>query len=191
MECRPDRCAYNFLPHEVEALSRLKNAEDRKRAYWEFFKNRVSRKTGLQENRTRFHIKSAHNLIEDCQSPGLASVLDNRMTKDTQFRLTHVQYQSQMRPTTRLLQSGYFQTPEKTYCFAEALIFSDHYDDDRVEVWSLKKTEAGSTLKVQVRHRIDILNTWVRRIQAKEGLAQELDKVLERQIRDAASCLAP
>jgi hypothetical protein len=189
MNCRPGDCAFNFLPVEVEKLAASKTPEEKQRLYWEFYKNRVARKTGLQENRVRFHIKSKDHLIEDCESPGLASVLDERMAKDAHFRITQIQYQSQMRPTTRLLQSRYFQTPSKTNCYAEALIFSDHYDDDRVEVWSLKKSDKGSILKVQVRHRIDILNTWYRRAQAKEGLAQELDKLLERQLKEAAACL--
>lgn len=190
MKCRPGDCAFNFLPHEVELLSKINNLEDRKKEFWQFYKNRISRKTGLQENRVRFHIRSKDQLIEDCNGPGLASVLDDRMSKSARFRLAYANYDSQMRPTTRLLQSHYFQTTDKTFCYAEALIFSDHYDDDRVEVWSLKKSNTTTKLKIQVRHRIDILNTWARRLTAKEGLAQELDKWVERQVIDAVQCLA-
>lgn len=187
MRCNQKDCAFNFLPNEIATLEKFKTEDERKKMYFRFYKDRTEGKTPLDPGRTRFFIKSNHKAFDFCHEAALEKLLDKRPLIEA-FRLSFVQYSDQMRPTARLTQGAYY--PQGAgFCYAEALIFSDHYDDDRVEVWKAEPLEKGGTkLRLQVRHRIDLLSTWVRRLNIN-AFQRELESVIQKQMKEAAECL--
>lgn len=190
MNCSTEKCAFNFLPYELEFLSKLKSAEKRKAAYFNFFKNRTRGLTPMNPRNDDLLIRSKDKAFDFCEGKELNELLDKRPLKDTAYRMSQVRYDTRMRPTTRLLQGEFFKTAKNNFCFAEAFIFSDHYDADRVELWQLSKSPNTTTsnLQLQIRHRIDFLHTWFRRLQ-KGGLRDKLAEVAQSQLMEASECL--
>ena len=181
--CTPNECAFNFLPYEKEFLARLESDEDYKNAFYDFYANRVKGRTPLDPLRTPFFIRSSDEAFRYCSSSKLSDLLDNRPLK-IGYRLALAQYGDKMRPTTRLVQGVHYKT-EDIHCYAEALIFSNHYDLDRVDVWSLHKDR----VVLEARDRIDFLRTWVRRLQ-KGKLQKVIEEVVERDLKAAQNCLS-
>jgi len=185
MKCRPKRCAFNFLNSELETYQDLKSEEERQAKFIEFYANRVSGKTGIDEARSRMFIRGKDKAFSICSSPEMDRLLDSRPLKAEAYRLSHIRYNPRMRQTTRIVQGLFFKNKsEPGFCYAEAMTFSDHYDLDRVETWRL----SGNILELQVRHRIDLLNTWFRRLN-KGSLRKELDGLVRSQLNLAAECL--
>lgn len=186
-KCSASDCAFNLLPTEIHSLTLLKNDTDRKNFYLDALQNRIHFKLGIDPARRPHFITSKDKGFSPCgEGEVIESLLNTRPLRDLPFRLSHAKYNKKMRPTTRLTQ-GVFWSPKKgetdRICYAEALIFSDHYDVDRVEVWSLQ----GRTLTLQIRNRLDLLNTWLRRLN-KEKFWKEATSVAENQIKGALEC---
>jgi hypothetical protein len=194
MNCTVDRCAFNFLPDERKIYQELSEVEERQKKYIDFFNNRVKGKTGLDPTRTPFMIRQSEGAFDPCVSEDFDKLLRERplSAREAPFRLSHIQYSPRMRQTTRLLQSSSFSlpAPREGYCYAEALLFADHYDQDRVEVWryELRQKDQKPEIELLVRHRIDILNTWLRRLN-KKNLREELKEAVARQVAEAQNCL--
>lgn len=186
--CKPDSCKHNFLDQEIEWLikSGLKSDEDYKNKFFSFYKNRVERKTPILLQESRWKISSAVKPISFCEGAQADSILNQRPLPKANFRLSVVQYDSKMRPTTRLLQGIFFQdSKNKSLCFIESLLFSNHYDLDRIEAWELN---SKNELRLLVRHRIDLLSTWFRRLQ-KPRLQKSLEKAALSEVLAAKNCL--
>jgi len=190
-DCELKDCAFNFSSTEIEGLMKAKNDDERWAAFQEIYQKRSTGASRPAADREAFWIRSANHPLGICRDPQIAEVLDHRPSSKLARRLSHVQYNKKMRQTTRLLQATQFKmkSPPEGFCFVEALIFSDHYDLDRVEAWQLKRVgPAESEIQVEVRHRIDFLNSWFRRLN-KPKLARELREALEKQAEVAQNCL--
>ncbi len=185
MECRMDKCAFNFLSVEKQVLQQLQSLEDRKKMFVKFYQNRVDRLTPVDSARAAYFIHSKDKAFEECEGNALHTVLDDRPMKKPEYRISISQYSEKMRPTTRLLQAASFEPKPNTFCYVEALLFSDHYDEDRVEMWKL----SGGELQLKIRHRIDMLNSKTRRFLNKGKLETELKHLIESQLDEAADCL--
>lgn len=184
MECSSKRCAFNFLPPEVIELEKITTLEGRKAFFKNAYQKRLDFKYGPDPKRSPLFIRYRDRAFERCgEGSALQDLLNNRPLRDLPFRLTLAKYNRNMRPTTRLSQ-GAFWTNKAGICYAEALVFSNHYDVDRVEVWSLQ----GQELQLEVRHRIDLLNSWLRRLN-KEHFIKETELIVDKQINDAKQCL--
>lgn len=186
MRCSMKKCAFNFLKSELEIYQNLETETERQEKYIEFYNDRVAGKTKIDEGRESKFIRSKDEAFKICSSSAIDNLLDRRPLKNDSYRLSHIRYNPRMRQTTRLVQ-GVF-SPNKDsgggFCYAEALIFSDHYDLDRVEVWKL----SDKKLQLQIRHRIDLLNTWFRRLN-KSSLRDELKGLVDAQLTKAFECL--
>jgi len=195
LQCSPTKCAFNFRPQELKELENAKTEESRKNKFFEFYKNRVDGKTpALDTSNVTLLIRSKSDPFEDCaSSPEFKKLLDERPVKGWNYRFSVVKYRDNMRPTARLLQGVFSEPKPKTFCYTEALLFSDHYDSDRIEVWSLLQSDtpsesSPSKLRLQIRHRVDLLNTWVRRIN-KPAFVNPLNETIDAQLVEAAACL--
>lgn len=193
MKCNSERCLFNFLPEEQQQLGDEKTVEGTKKLYFQFYKDRTTGKNGkgVMPSHRAFHIEEA-SVIPICQGEPLSKLLKNRPVKNIPFRFSHVQYRSSMRPITRLLQGYDFdihQTNET--CYAEALLFADHFDVEHVQVWSLSPDNENKKRRLQlvIRHRLDFLGNWVKRL-AKGIIKEELKKEVRSQLIDAARCMA-
>lgn len=184
MGCHSQKCLFNFLPAEVAELEKASSENERKRLYRRFYEDRAAGRTGLDPRKERNFIRKAEGWGA-CSSQELEDLLKRRPLQDRGYRLSHVHYDERMRPTTRLLQSATYRVGD-TECYAEALLFADHYDVDRVEVWSRNKRT--KELRLEVRHRIDLLNTWVRRLN-KNAFRRELRELVENQVKAAKACI--
>lgn len=183
MDCELGECAFNFLNVDLQELVGLKTPEDYKMKFFQLLKDRTTRKTGIDPARSKHFLRSSDNAFQSCQSAELAQLLDSRPLK-TDFRLSVVRYSSKMRPTTRITQGLTYPSIDGGLCYAEALIFSTHYDVDRVETW---KT-LGSALTYEFRYRIDLLNTWFRRL-SKNKFRDEARRIAQEQMTKAIDCL--
>jgi len=189
MKCDSQHCAFNFLPEEISQLAPAKSEADRIRLFKEFYQTRYLRKTGLAAERAEHLTKSSDNPFDSCKSSKLNQLIDNRPSADWPMRLGVAHYNPRMRPTTRLLQGDFFQADNGDLCFADVFIYSNHYDLDRLELWRLTEQAPGQwILELQIRHRIDLLNTWFRRLN-KGALRDELRFLVEDQARQASTCL--
>jgi len=186
--CKPGSCKHNFLDEEIEQLikSEPKSDEDYKNSFFTFYENRVKQKTPILLQESRWKISSDAKPISFCEGAQADAILNQRPTPKANFRLSVVQYDPKMRPTTRLLQGIFFQdSKNKSACFIESLLFSNHYDLDRIEAWELN---SENKLKLLVRHRIDLLSTWFRRLQ-KPTLQKSLEKAALSEVLEAKNCL--
>lgn len=184
--CSEKSCAFNFNLEERKELASSKNETFIRERFFSYFKKRTSGNVALNPNHKSLMILSNDGLFTSCASPVLDNLISSRPKGDFEFRLSHVKYGDLMRPTTRLSQGIHYQH-QGTFCFAEAHIFADHYDAERIELWSY---QAGKTsrLHLRIRNRLDFLHNWVRRLQ-KPALRDTLIKVAEQQLLDARSCL--
>lgn len=185
MKCSHHNCAFNFLFPELQSLEALKTEEERKKAYLQFFKNRMIGKTVPFAPQTTLWIRSQEKAFSFCDSSEFSKLLDERPLKKYPYRFQHAQYQSRMRPTTRLTQGLFF---ENNTCYAEVLIFSDHYDGERVEIWQAKSVPEGLKIRVQIRHRLDFLTSWFRRLN-KSSLRDALKEQIKKQLDQVKNCL--
>jgi len=188
MKCNSRDCAFNFLPYELEYLEKLKTEEQRKEAYFKFFQNRIKGLTPMDPTKADLIIRSSKESFPECQSPILDKFLSQRPLGKADFRLSLVKYDDRMRPTTRLLQSMSFMKSPNQYCYAEALIFSDHYDAERIELWSVSKRADVYEISLKIRDRIDFLNSWFRRLQ-KGSLRKALEKLVQEQSQNMLRCI--
>lgn len=191
MDCSPKKCAFNFAPKELESLKNLQSKDEYKKKFIDLYNDRVNFKVGLDPERTPFFFRSFKQPFDYCQSKKFDELLDQRPLRNHPFRLSHVRYSKKMRQTTRLLQGITYSEGPNAICYGEALIFSDHYDLDRVEMWKLERqmgAKPTTEIEVSVRHRIDLLSTWFRRLN-KKTLRDELKSVLKAQVEEAANCL--
>ena len=189
-DCDLRGCAFNFLPDEIEQLDKTQTEADRVKLFKSFYHDRFLGKRSLDPNRAKHLIKSSERPFTICNSNHLNQLLDKRPLNTWPFRISVAHYNPRMRPTTRLLQGDFFNSESGDLCFADVFVYSNHYDLDRAEIWRLKKVAPLQVdLELQVRHRIDLLNTWFRRLN-KGSLRDELRQLLEQQIRQAASCLS-
>jgi|GEM_PF-6842958 len=187
-KCSRKDCAFNFLPYEVDYLQKLK-PDERKKAYFKFYEDRVRGLTPMDPTKKDLMIRSKDHPFDFCLSPKLNKLLDDRPVSSLPFRLSHVHYDSRMRPTTRLLQGEYYQTKKGELCYAEALIFSDHYDIDRVELFGLMQNKSEGSIRLVIRHRIDFLNSWFRRLE-KGSLRSALIDVGQKEMNGLRACLS-
>jgi hypothetical protein len=188
MKCNRKSCAFNFSFPELVQLEKAKTPEERQKLYFEFYKRRVATREKVSPEYARLFIHGKDKAFEDCDSSEFHKILDERPIAHPTYRLSHIQYNPRMRPTTRILQGEWFHPNSTTTCYVESLIFSDHYDAERVEVWSATTSDGKTKLKLQIRHRVDLLNTWLRRLN-KEGVRVELDDLIKAELEDAATCL--
>jgi hypothetical protein len=186
--CQPGACKHNFSDAEILEMieRRLKSDDDYKQIFFSFYQNRVAGRTPIQLGKSSWKITSDENPFSFCDGRQMKSILDQRPAPQAEFRLSAVQYDLKMRPTTRLLQGVFYQASNtKTECYVEALLFSNHYDLDRIEAWELSEE---NKLRLVIRHRIDLLSTWFRRLQ-KPKLQQSLEASAVRDITAAKNCL--
>jgi len=185
MSCKIKECAFNYLESEVEKLEKMTTEKARKDAFFEFLQNRVRGITpALDPKRSALFIRSSEKkAFESCgEQPTFQKLLDLRPSKDLPYRMSLVRYRDNMRPTTRLLQGVYFDKDADSLCYGEALIYATHYDSDRVEVWNWKQTRKDrSELTLIIRHRIDLLNTWIRRMN-KPAFVNQLNDLISAQL---------
>ncbi|MBN8556005.1 MAG: hypothetical protein J0L93_11210 [Deltaproteobacteria bacterium] len=190
MKCTRRDCAFNFSPKELAQLEKAKSPDERKKLYWEFYKRRVAHKEKTDDESARLFIRSKDKAFADCDGAEFHKLLDQRPVANPTYRLSHIQYNPRMRPTTRLLQGEWFSA-NGNLCYAESLLFSDHYDAERIEVWSVKtdpnKSKPKTKIQLQIRHRVDLLNTWLRRLN-KEGVRVELDDLIKSQLEQVGEC---
>jgi len=195
MNCGAKSCAFNFLPEELSILSDLKGKEERFAAYQKFYSNRAHLKTRIDDKRSPYFIRSQDEAFDFCQSQAMDDLLDHRPLKQIPFRLSHVHYNPRSRQTTRLVQGLSYPLKAKKdgVCYAEALIFSDHYDLERVEVWKMERIREDqkdyTEVQLQIRHRIDLLSTWFRRLN-KGALRDELKNLVRSQLQEVANCVS-
>jgi hypothetical protein len=184
--CKPDSCAFNFTPEEREQIGKLSSNEEIQQKFFEFYQARVAKPGELHPLIQRFKITDAKaSFSEACQSPELKTLITERPLKNWPFRFSSVRYESQMRPTTRLTQGKHFKA-NQTHCFAEALIFSNHYDAELIKVWAFDPST--TSVRVEIRHRIDFLSTWFRRLQ-KPKLQAALERVLGEELAAFQACV--
>lgn len=187
-DCEQGDCKFNFLPSEIIAIHNAADLETRKKLFFRFYEERTRGLKGIDPHRSSKFIRSADQPFDECEGEDFNRLLNARPLKNTPYRLSIVKYDRRMRPTTRLTQGVYWTGPKDQLCFAEALIFSDHYDVDRVQLWSLKKTATGASLKIQLRTRIDLLNSWVRRL-SKEKFRKQVKQIVFNEISMLDACL--
>jgi hypothetical protein len=187
-ECKPGSCAFNFLPYEIQFLSKLPSTGEKKNAFLQFYKDRVQGKTPVDPRRSWMFIRSKDQKFSFCSSKPLHKLLDQRPIKTKDFRLAFANYDSRMRPTLRLLQSAEYASEDGWKCYAEALIFSDHYDGERVDLWGLQTKDGKSTLRLEIRNRMDFLHSWWRRLK-KGSLRDRIKSVVAAQLEAAGNCL--
>lgn len=186
MKCDRDSCAFNFLPKEIEDLEKAEGEDQHKTLYWQFYKDRKNLKTPITKKNESHLIRSKDKAFDVCQAKPLAELLDSRPQSQFDWRLEVAVTDSRARPTTRLLQSTRFiNESEKELCYAEALIFADHYDLDRIEVWSLKP----GLITLQARHRLDFLHSWLRRLRKPE-LRKMIEDWAGDKLKRVQACLA-
>ena len=186
--CKPGSCKHNFLDKEIELFikSDTRSDEDYKDKFFLFYENRVKQKTPILLQDSNWKISSAAKPLTFCEGAQADAILNQRPAPKANFRLSVVQYDPKMRPTTRLLQGVFFQDSKtKSSCFLESLLFSNHYDLDRIEAWELN---SENKLKLLVRHRIDLLSTWFRRLQ-KPKLQKSLETAAIEEVLAARNCL--
>ncbi len=189
MKCKVGDCAFNFSNTDLQELQKAKLPEERKMMFYKFLDERVKGIKGADPTRSALFLRSRDRAFEDCGSDDFSSLLNERPVRGLPFRMSVVKYSKKMRPTTRLLQGAYWKGENGGFCYGEALVFSTHYDTDRVEVWNLQSPDAAThILKLQIRHRIDLLNTWVRRL-SKEKFRTEVREIAFMQTRDVVNCL--
>jgi hypothetical protein len=187
MDCSPKDCKFNLLPQELIILDSLEDLGARKAALYRFYEERILGLKGIDPGRGALFIRSRDHGFEDCEGSELQKLLNERPIKGGEFRLQIVRYEKKMRPTARLNQRLFWKRNE-VLCAAEALIFSDHYDVDWVQVWSLQKKDARHLLKVQLRNRIDLLTTWVRRLN-KDKFRKRALQIAFQEISEVQACL--
>jgi hypothetical protein len=190
MKCNSKSCAHNFLPQEIDQLTKAQTESERIQLFKQFYKNRYLRQASVSPERARFLIRTKDRPFQICQSTRFNQLLDDRPNTHWPMRLSLAHYDQRMRPTTRLLQGDFYTSDSGDLCFADAFVYSNHYDLDRIEVWRWKQSSPSTgSLELQVRHRIDLLNTWYRRLN-KGALREELRQIVENHVRQAASCLS-
>ena len=188
MKCSDSSCAFNFTPLELKQFESLKTPGERQTLFLKFYDDRVKGLMGIDPRKSAIFIRSKDNAFSECgTAPELSKLLNQRPIRDFDWRLSVSKYSKNMRPTTRLLQGVSYQQ-DGSFCYGEALVFSNHYDVDRVEVWSLTRGTGWPRLKLQLRHRIDLLNSWARRL-SKEKFRKEADEVVESDLTEAFKCL--
>lgn len=185
-KCKPDDCAFEFLPLERKKLAQINEAEAAKEAYWQFYKDRKLMRTGMTQSNFSHLLRSRDEAFSICKSEEFNELIDKRPLRGFEFRLQVDDHDSRARPTTRLLQSYRFTNQrQKEICYGEVLIFADHYDLDRIELWSLKP----GLITLQVRHRLDFLHSWLRRLRKPE-LRKALQERAESEMGELLGCLA-
>jgi hypothetical protein len=190
MNCNPKSCAHNFLPQEIDLLTKAQTEGEKIQLFKQFYKNRYLRQASVSPDRAKFLIRTKDRPFQVCQSSRFNQLLDERPNVSWPMRLSLAHYDQRMRPTTRLLLGDFYTSDTGDLCFADAFVYSNHYDLDRIEVWRWKQSsQSMGTLELQVRHRIDLLNTWYRRL-SKGTLREELRQIVENHVRQAASCLS-
>jgi hypothetical protein len=190
MKCNPKSCAHNFLPQEIDLLTKAQTEGEKVQLFKQFYKNRYLRQASVSPDRAKFLIRAKDRPFQICQSTRLNQLLDERPNTNWPMRLSLAHYDQRMRPTTRLLQGDFYTSDSGDLCFADAFVYSNHYDLDRIEVWRWKQSSISTgSLELQVRHRIDLLNTWYRRLN-KGALREELRQIVENHVRQAASCIS-
>lgn len=183
--CKPGACKHNFLPYEIELLAKINDENKLKEQFFRFYQNRVSGLTPIDPRNQNLKFSTVKDLAPFCIIEDLNQLIQKRPLAHAEYRLSHVQYDTRMRPTTRLVQAITFKTKDGWTCHAEALIFSNHYDLDRIEIWGL---DPNAKLHLVIRHRIDLLNSWWRRLQ-KSKLQDALELAASRQMKSALQCL--
>ncbi|MDB5038289.1 MAG: hypothetical protein JWQ35_1817 [Bacteriovoracaceae bacterium] len=187
-KCDTKDCKFNFLPAEVRDIEQASDLAERQKLFFKFYEQRTQGLKGIDPKRSALFVRSKNHGFEDCEGSEFQKLLNERPLKNHPFRMSVVKYTDKMQTTTRLLQ-GISWKNQNTFCSAEALIFSDHYDVDLVSVWSLKREGDHDVLKFQIRNRIDILNTWMRRQIAKEKFRKQARQVAFSQIAEVEACL--
>ncbi len=183
-DCKHDRCAFNFLKQELLELAALAKGAPRQNYLQDAYAKRSRYELGIDPQRSQLFLRGRDAAFGYCgESPSVERLLNQRPLKDTAFRLSTTKYHPKMRPTTRLSQGIYWKQGYAS-CYAEALIYSNHYDIDRVEVWSL----TPDSFRLQMRHRVDLLNSWFRRLN-KEKFRKQAESIVEDQIKEAVECL--
>lgn len=191
--CKPGDCKFNFKPDEQARIkkARAQNKPDDtfKQIYFRYFQNRAKGKTELSEKKTSFFIRSSEKAFNFCKSKELDQLLQSRPDPKQEFRLANVRYSTRMRPTTRLTQTRAYSVSPNKHCFAEALIFSDHYDVEKIDIWRMHQKEAQEgEIRLVVRHRLDFLTTFWRRLQ-KGGLRKALIRESTDDIQELVDCI--
>ncbi|TVQ81143.1 MAG: hypothetical protein EA369_00590 [Bradymonadales bacterium] len=183
--CSRDSCPFNFTPDERELIGKQSSDAEIKKTFFQFYNERVSGEREIDIFFQKFLIQDARKAFSVCESKELDQLVKGRPLASWPFWLSAVRYDGQMRPTTRLTQGKHFVTGNEQ-CFAEALVFSNHYDVELIKVWSFLPKERKLT--VEVRHRVDFLTTWFRRLQ-KPRLQSALEEALESEVRQFLACL--
>jgi len=169
-ECKVTSCAFRYRPDERAELHNIKTEVELKKKVLEFYKNRASGRVLPYAHEEEFRIQKSNEAFDFCKSEDVDQLLKTRDHPKAITLIKVDQGEKRMRPTTRLVR-GLAYPSGKSWCWAEALVFSNHYDLDRVELWEASNAE----LRLVVRERLDFLHSWWRRM--RKG---EIQNVLEK-----------
>lgn len=169
-DCKVTSCAFRYRPDERAELSKTKSESEIKKKIFEFYSQRAGGRVLPYAHEEEFRIASSDSTFEFCKSADLEQLLKNRTHPRAVTLIKVDKFDKRMRPTTRLTR-GISYRSHKSLCWAEALVFANHYDLDRVEIWEASNAE----LRLVVRGRLDFFHSWWRRL--RKG---EIQEVLER-----------
>ncbi len=184
-KCKVNECAFRFRQDERAIIHQAKSEDEIKKAFFSFYQERLRDRVTPYSHEAEHRMTSSQEAFDFCSSKEFDRLLKDRKHPQAKNLLQVERYDDRMRPTTRLNRGLFFTGPESRSCFAEVLVFSNHYDLDRVEVWSIDQKE----LRLFVRQRIDFLNSWWRRLR-KGDLEEVLQKWAQEEMLEMLSCLS-
>jgi hypothetical protein len=182
--CEISDCAFRFRADERSEIQKAKSDQQIKDLVYRFYEDRLKGRVEPYAHEAHLRIQESSASFEFCASPSLDQLLTERSPNPAQTVFEVVQYDTRMRPTARMSRILSFNTAQGAACWSKALLFSNHYEVDRVEVWRLQKNE----LRLSVRQRIDFLHSWWRRLRKGE-LREPLHQWAGDEIKAVAQCL--
>lgn len=190
-DCEVTDCAFRFRPDERAELERLKDSTAIQKKVYEFYAQRARDRVLPYSWESEFRLDSTDKGFPFCQHPDFSELLKNRKHKNAQNKIQVVRgTDKRMRPTTRLSRSLRYTGKAGEICYADVLLFSNHYDLDRIEVWGVAPADPKKPrhLRLLVRQRIDFLNSWWRRLR-KGDLRDALEGWGKKEVLDTLQCL--
>jgi hypothetical protein len=183
-DCRVSDCAFRFRQDERAEINRAKSEDEIKKLVHRFFSDRRKSQVEPYAHELELRIQNSETAFDFCQSPEFDKLLQNRSHPRARDLFEVFQYDDRMRPTARMSRGLSFEDKKKWTCWSEALVFSTHYEVDRVELWGIKNEE----LRLSVRQRLDFLHSWWRRLRKNE-LREPLQNWARDEIQIVANCL--
>ncbi len=162
-ECKVTSCAFRYRPDERADLQKAKTDAAIKKKVLEFYTDRAKGRVQPYAHEEEFRIQKGEGAFDFCKSSDFDQLLKERNHSKAVTLIKVDLGKKSMRPTTRLTRGLSFSSG-KSLCWAEALLFSNHYDLDRIELWEASPQE----LRFVIRERLDFLHSWWRRARKKE-----------------------